>query len=263
MELQELVSRARLLLLSAPKRAQIFQLVNGRHSTKDIAVKTRRPLSAVLHDLQKMKAMEVVVPRRDSAQKNVVKDGFAVYEKNALLKHLPSGYFTAPEKVQAQKKTIASKTRKRGSQTLLKIPNEKEIIDICTAGEDQLYEFKQAGVEVTKLAKEICALANTRQGGFIFYGVDDGGKVLGTDKTRQAFDPALQNSIKHNITPSVSIRLSEKEVLGVKILVIAVPPRDADEVYYYNNVVYIRKGTVAIPASPSEVRKMHKGEYVT
>ncbi len=263
MELQELVSRARLLLVGAPKRAQIFQLVNGKRTTKEIAIKTRRLLSAVLHDLQRMRDMGVITPRKNSSQKDMTRDGFAIYEKHTLLKHLSPSYFSAPEKVQAQRKALTPKSRKGGKTSLLKIPSEKEIIDICAAGEDQLYEFKQAGVETTKLAKEICALANTRQGGFVFYGVDDGGTVLGTDKSRQAFDPAIQNSIKHNITPSVSIRLSEKEVLGVKILVIAVPPREADEVYYYNNVVYIRKGTVSIPATPSEVRKMHEGKFIT
>ena len=41
MELQELVARARIIFQGAPKRAQVFELVNGKRSAKEIARRSR------------------------------------------------------------------------------------------------------------------------------------------------------------------------------------------------------------------------------
>ena len=100
----------------------------------------------------------------------------------------------------------------------LQIPVESEILDICRGGEDQIHEFKAAGTEVQKLTKEIAAFANTRQGGLIFYGVEDDGTIAGTDKRRQELDQPLQNSVRNAISPTLIIDLQEKDVLGYKII---------------------------------------------
>lgn len=60
MELQELVARARIIFQGAPKRVQVFELVNGKRSAKEIARRSRKSLSAALQDLQKMRDMELV-----------------------------------------------------------------------------------------------------------------------------------------------------------------------------------------------------------
>lgn len=261
MELQELVSRARLIFVGAPRRLEIYGLVNGRRSASEIAQIARRPQTAVLHDLQKMKSMEVIILKRDRTGREVKKEGSVVLEKNTLLKHISQSYFKKPEKIVAQAKKVATKKGKK-SLTPLPLPSAQEIIDACASGEDQLHEFKEAGVEMSKLAKEICAFANTRGGGFIFYGVDDAGQVLGSDKSRQSFDQSLQNSVKSNISPALHVRIAEKDVLGNKIIIIAIPPRDTSEVYHCNNVVYIRKGTNAFAASTDEVKKLYSGKNI-
>ena len=55
---QELISRARLLFDGSPKRLEVFELVNGKRSNKELAVKTGKTFANTLTDLSKMKALE-------------------------------------------------------------------------------------------------------------------------------------------------------------------------------------------------------------
>ena len=262
MELQELVARARLLFSGAPKRFIVFNLVNSKRSAKDIAKKSGKiSLSATLQDLQKMRDMELVFLRKDESGIVIKKDNSIVYEKNPLLKHLPNSYFENPTRLPMSRK----KKNERIIKTLryITIPNEQDILDICKAGESQIYEFKAPGIEMDKLSKEICAFANTKMGGIIFYGVQDDGVITNADKRRQVFDQSLQNSIRNTVAPSLSIRVIEKDVLGYKILIIAIPPWNRKEVYHFRGRVYIRRGTNVFEAKPEESKKLHRGEYIT
>ena len=54
MELQELISRGRFLFSGAIKRFEIFKLINGKKSAKEIAIKVDRSFSSVLQDIEKM-----------------------------------------------------------------------------------------------------------------------------------------------------------------------------------------------------------------
>jgi predicted HTH transcriptional regulator len=132
-------------------------------------------------------------------------------------------------------------------------------LDICRDGEDQIHEFKAAGIDVQKLTKEIAAFANTKFGGLIFYGVENDGIIAGTDKRRQELDQPLQNSIKNSISPSLTIDIAEKDVLGHKIAIIQVPAWNRKDVYQYEGRVYIRLGTNVFVAKPEQSRKLHDG----
>jgi len=86
-----------------------------------------------------------------------------------------------------------------------------ELLDICSSGEDQAYEFKAQGTEARKITREVAALLRrTRQGGFIFYGVDDDGTVQGADVSRQKLDPSppeLANCQREPISPAATVKL--------------------------------------------------------
>jgi predicted HTH transcriptional regulator len=133
------------------------------------------------------------------------------------------------------------------------------MLDICRGGEDQLYEFKAAGTEVRKLAREISAMLNTKQGGIVFYGIDDQGKIQGTDVTKQVLDQPLQNSIKNSISPAATIALKSLSVLGTEVLVLVVPPWNRSDVYQFDEKVLIRKGTNVFGVRPEELKKLHRG----
>lgn len=260
MHLQELVSRARILFLPAPTRFEIFNLINGKKSAKEIALKSGKSLSFILKELQKMKDLELIIVRFDKA-KIVKKENSIVYEKNPLLKHLPISYFSNPTKTSVSRKDAKEKATNR-RLTGISIPGENEILDICKLGEDQIYEFKSSGVDIKKISKEICAFANTKIGGVILYGVEDDGAIENSDKSKQMFDQILQNSVRNTISPALSIRIIEKDVMGYRILLILIPPWNTKDVYQYEGRVYLRQGTNVFVAKPEELKKLYRGEYV-
>lgn len=265
MELQELVSRARLLFDGSPKRLQVFELVNGKRSTPEIARKTRRQLSNTINDIERMKALELIMPKKDDNGKPIIKDNAVLYHKNPLIEFLSPRYYVNYPDSQRRLYTQKYPTKvnaRRSKVTQLPIPTETEILDICRSGEDQTYEFKSQGTDVQKLTKEIAAFANTKSGGFIFYGVADDGSIHGSDVSKQKLDQPLQNSVRNSMAPSMIIRLHSVKVMGYEILVIGVPPWNRKDVFQINGVIYIRKGTNVFSAKPEEVRKLHNGECV-
>lgn len=235
MDLQELVSRARILFSEAPKRLEVFKQVNGKRNGKEIAISAGKPYVSTLHDLQKMRDLELIAPRIDKDGEIHKVDSSIVYEKVPLIRHMPISYFNDPTQVSKETvkaKRLSGKT-KIGPISSLNIPDEREMLDICRAGEDQIHEFKAAGTEVQKLTKEIAAFANSRQGGLIFYGVENDGTIAGTDKHRQELDQSLQNSVHNAISPALIIDIQEKDVLGYKIILIRIPPWNKKDVYQY------------------------------
>jgi hypothetical protein len=264
MELQELISRGRFLFAGAPKRLEVFKLINGKRSTKEIALESGRGFNATLNDIKKLKDMGLIRPKRKNDGEILRKDGCIVYEKVPLLQHIPISYFEESPKI---KGTITQgkklKEAKRHKISPISIPSEDGILDICKHGEDQIYEFKAPGVDISKITKEIAAFLNTRKGGLIFYGIDDDGRVIGADLRRQDFDQALQNSIRNTISPQPNIEIKEMDVLGHKVLIILIPPWDRKNIYQYKDGrVYIRKGTNIFPATAEELKKLARGEHV-
>ncbi len=262
MELQELVARARLLFEGAEKRRHVFELVNGKRSAKEIARKSGKTLAGALQELQKMRDMELIAPRKNDDGSIFKRENSVVYERTPLLKHLSGSYFKEPEKLIAKKPGKESKKARSGFVTSITTPSAEQTLDICRSGEDQLYEFKAAGVVAEKLAKEICAFANTKMGGIIFYGVEDDGSIAGSDMSRQKFDQMIQNSIKHNITPTPAIKLLEQDVLGHRIILILISAWNRKDVHHFQDGVYIRRGTNVFKTKSDETRKLHSGEYI-
>ncbi|TKJ17159.1 hypothetical protein CEE44_01330 [Candidatus Woesearchaeota archaeon B3_Woes] len=264
MELQEIIVRGRFIFNNAPKRLEVYKQINGRQSAKDIAKKVGKPLVPTLNDLQKIKDIGLIKPKKDVGGKQLQKNNSIIYEKIPLAKQISISYFENPIKKQKQLKQHLKKkiTKENKRITTISVPFETGILDICKSGENQLYEFKAAGTEVKKLTKEIAAMLNTKMGGIILYGVDDDGAISGTDKTSQQMDQPLQNCVKDNIDPSPIIKLIPKKVMGQDILLIVVPPWDKNDVYHFSGKVLLRKGTNVFTATSGESKKLHNGEYV-
>jgi len=261
LEIQELVSRARILFSDAPKRLEVFKLVNGKRSAKEISRKSGKPLVPTLHDLRKMKDLELISPRIDKNGKVLKKDKSIVYEKVPLIRHISISYFTDATKIakeEAKSRELSGKMKTQATRSL-HMPNETEILDICRDGEDQIHEFKAAGIDVQRLTKEIAAFANTKLGGLILYGVENDGTITGTDRRRQELDQPLQNSVRNSILPSLVIDIAEKDVLGHKIILIRIPAWNRKDVYQYEGRVHIRLGTNVFVAKPEQSRKLHSG----
>jgi schlafen family protein len=261
MDLQELVSRGRFIFAGASERLKLFALVDGRKTAGEIAKLTKRHVTNVHRDLRQLNDVGLIQERRKEGivQK---KAGFTLYEKTPLARAVPLSYFSGPTKILKSKITAHSSKVKGKRPTPLTLPSETEILDMCKKGEDQPLEFKSSGTDVRKITKEIAAMLNTREGGMIFYGVEDDGTIQGSDMNRQKFDQPLQNSVKNSIAPAATVALKSVTVVGLEVLVIIVPPWNRKDVYQFDEKVLVRKGTNIFAAKPEESRKLHKGQYI-
>jgi len=103
---------------------------------------------------------------------------------------------------------------------------------ILGEGENYTTEFKESADK--SLASEVCAFANA-SGGRIFIGVDDNGKIIGTD-TSNAARSRVQDTI-NQIEP----RLSADVAVHENIIVVAVP-EGANKPYSCSKGFYLRSG---------------------
>jgi len=265
MELQEHISRGRFTFSRAPQRLQVFTCVNGKLSAKAIARKAKRSLSNTLRDLQTLRDMGLIDQRRDKSGSILKADGSVVYEKVPLARQIPVSYFTDSSKPSmrpgkpASKQALTRSTRARP----LAFPNETETLDICRRGEDQIHEFKAPGVEINKITREIAAFLHTRDGGVILFGVDDDGTIVGAGTSRQKFDQSIQNSVRNTVSPSATVAVRSVTVLGTEIIVIGIPPWNRKDVYYFEHRALVRRGTNVFMAKPEEIKRLHRGEYIT
>lgn len=262
--LQELISRGRLIFSGAAKRFEVFKLINGKKSTKEIARKTGRSLSSILQDIEKLKNMELVRGKTDKKGKVVRKEKASVYEKLPLIKHVSLSYFKDVADTNKLARRVVIKRSKLAKQSVIHVPTANEILDISKRGEDQFYEFKSPGTDSPKITKEVAAFLHTKNGGIIFYGIEDDGSIIGSDVRKQVFDQRVHNSIRNTITPQPTIEIKESDVLGSKVIMIIIPPWERKTLYQYtkNEKYYIRKGTNVFVLKPDEIKKLLKGKYI-
>lgn len=262
--LQEIISRGRFIFSGAPRRFEVFKLIDGRRTAKELARKIGRSQNAVLNDIKKLRDLDLVFEKRDRDDNPIKKDGSVVFEKSSLIKHIPDSYFmgVANTRVLAKAKISVSRDR-TSSSTKIHVPDEQEILDICREEENQLYEFKGPGIKMEKLAKEIAALLHTRNGGIILYGVEDDGSIIGSDLSYQEFDQRVQNSVRNCITPPPNVQIVKRTVLGSEILLIIIQPWDRSTLYQHRDRrFYIRKGTNVFALKPEEMKKLSRGKYI-
>lgn len=264
MELQELISRGRFIFSNAEKRFEVFKLINGKLSAKQIAKKVGRSLSSVLQDIEKFRNLDLIIERKNNANEIIKKEGSTVYEKSPLIKHIPLNYFKEIADTKKIRKGIKKKTLRKIPNKIISIPNEKALLDICTEGEDQIYEFKTSGTAADKISKEVAGFVHTMKGGIIFYGIEDDGSIVGSDMTRQVADQKFQNSIRASFSNQPKIEIKSVKVMGSLIILIVVFPWDKKTIYQYlpSEKFYIRKGTNTFALRTDELKKLHKKEYV-
>jgi ATP-dependent DNA helicase RecG len=122
---------------------------------------------------------------------------------------------------------------------------QHELEVICRNGEGQEVEFKR-NVN-SDLSKELVAFANA-QGGRIFIGIDDGGKVAGID-----IDNEMKSRVEmmaRDCDPAVVVKL---EVFN-NILIVEVP-EGKDKPYRCTNGFYTRTGASSVKLSTDEIRE--------
>ncbi|MDE5933126.1 MAG: putative DNA binding domain-containing protein [Lachnospiraceae bacterium] len=124
--------------------------------------------------------------------------------------------------------------------------------------ESENIEFKRQMVD--NLYKEVIAFANT-DGGVIYVGVDDEGKIAGLDDVDDTYT-RITNGIRDTILPDVTMFikyvLQDGQVIRIEVGEGSCKP------YYLKSKgirpagVFIRQGTSSVQASPEQIRQMIK-----
>jgi predicted HTH transcriptional regulator len=97
-----------------------------------------------------------------------------------------------------------------------------ELYDLIEAGEGPDIEFKRQFSSPEKIAKEIIAFANTR-GGYILFGVDDDGTVIGVRSEKSELDE-IEHAAQFLIDPPANIIAENVHAgRGLDIVLIRVP----------------------------------------
>ena len=147
MDLQELITRGRFIFAGAPERLSLYQLVDGRQNTAQLAKRARRHINNVRRDLNRIRDAGLIQPKLDKSGSQVERSDFPIYEKVPLARTIPIYYFrgtsVSKHRPSGENPKVSRTTHERRKS--LPLPTEQEILDICKNGEDQQYEFKAAG----------------------------------------------------------------------------------------------------------------------
>jgi hypothetical protein len=122
------------------------------------------------------------------------------------------------------------------------------------------YDFKIVLPANDKIAKEICAMANSKGGGILLIGIDKTGEIIGLRKGNDLDDIQLRvsNIIHTSLSPRPVIQFRVFDIPGEsnKCLVVI----EIEEIEYKpcmtGDRVYIRGGSSAVPAGPDEIRRL-------
>lgn len=127
-----------------------------------------------------------------------------------------------------------------------------QILQWIDQGEGTTIEFKMQITHVSKIAKTLCAFANTK-GGTLIAGITDDGEMVGVINPEQT-KTKLQQAAMMSETPVV-IQLDELEIEPSVIIVAAYVPRSNNKPHHITNAeglkrAYVRTGDKTMIASP-------------
>ena len=131
-----------------------------------------------------------------------------------------------------------------------------DLVKLIKNGESERIEFKRSTGRRTDAAKAVCAMLNG-EGGYVFFGVSDKGRLLGQEITDTTVTDVLQEL--RRIEPPAFPELEQVKLEnGRSILVIKVP--ENDDLYSYDGRPYIRHGptTSVMPREEYQRRLMEK-----
>lgn len=122
--------------------------------------------------------------------------------------------------------------------------NRDELDAIVAGGESTQVEFKRSTGQRTDAAKTACAMLNG-VGGYVLFGITDGGEVIGQNLGRDTLDGVIRELRK--IEPQVPI---DPEVIelepGLSVIVVRVPGATGGP-FSYEGRPYHRQGTMTSP----------------
>lgn len=142
--------------------------------------------------------------------------------------------------------------------------NRHQLRQLISDGEGVRLEFKRRFTSPEKIAKELCAFANT-QGGYLLFGVDDDGSIVGVDSEKEQIE-LVQRAADFFIEPPLSVRVEVVEIEWKDVVVVIVEPSperphtvvEHDRRSNRRGVVYVRSRAESVQASREMVRLMRE-----
>ena len=95
--------------------------------------------------------------------------------------------------------------------------NKKKLMRLIEGGETSTVEFKRKLTETHKIAKELCAFANTK-GGVLIVGVDDDATICGvmSEKTEAEI---IRTACDFDLEPPITPLITHVNILGLELVV--------------------------------------------
>ena len=127
-------------------------------------------------------------------------------------------------------------------------------------GESLQVEYKERiPDDASKLSREVAAFAST-EGGRIYLGISDKGKIIGLNvKDSNWFDELQQkisNTVSDNIAPIPRLSVGYYEIGNKKIVKIEVE-KGPEPMYYWRNIPFVRQLSTSRPATPANVKSRY------
>jgi len=129
----------------------------------------------------------------------------------------------------------------------------REVLNFIEEGENLHCEFKLKFSSYEKIAKEMCAFANTK-GGFIFFGVEDDKTIVGVE-SEKAEAELINEAAEKYCEPPIPLSIQYMEFNGKEVLIVEIresenkPHRLQD----YENEFDINKAVVCVRVNDKSV----------
>lgn len=132
--------------------------------------------------------------------------------------------------------------------------SHQELKMLIARGEGEVLEFKRKVSTPHKIARELCAFANS-QGGIMLFGVDDDGTIVGVnDHYEQAFE--IEEAALKCCKPAINYRTTIVPWQHTEVMIIYVEAAQKKPIYVYHKskrTAYIRKKDESVVASEQQI----------
>src|SRR4051812_12571764 len=132
--------------------------------------------------------------------------------------------------------------------------DEATLRQLIAGGETATVEFKSSAARPIDIAVRMCGIANNRAGGTIIFGIEDATRAIVGIR-----NPSLTNDVVLRAARMIkpAMLLSETSVQiwtldGSTLLTVGIPPNSGN-LYQYDGVCYVRRGTNTVPLSVEEI----------
>ena len=144
--------------------------------------------------------------------------------------------------------------------------NKTELLEIVSQPENSSVEFKRDDCHPDDLAKEMSALLNL-EGGVIFLGVEDDGRVSGLTRDAKATEEWLMNIAYNNMQPPTipiwsTVLMDDGNMVGVVRLPSDSPGKPHKAKRGRAWVTYSRAGSVSREASREEEARLYQAAHL-